>query len=1047
MNGFKAQGATKPTAMGSLLQAATYGATIPVIYGQTQSPLLAIWAANLRQGTSNKKLKNFISKLKGTEGYEENVDFLLGHNPIMGVLQFMVNGGLYPLNFTSQTFTGTTTPATLTITDTNFYFVIAVTLQETYSFPVNDYGGTGPQTLTGTYNLPLWNEFEVGPDPTGNSAYRNYPNTYSWQPSDGPNVTLFPSLLVAINYSVTVYYAQLTSATSNQPPITKLRMAFEDELGNGSEYADAPSPFNAQQIIYPHFAGCGSSDLDLGIGGAIPQLQPEVRGKWGIYPSGDADFADMIEDIFKSGLAQAAISSTDPFTQMERGLSSYDLPGCIQKRVAQAVFSPCVYSYTLPNVAGNILVVAITRVSDASPATFAISSSAGESWTPITFATSESEVWYATAVGGPNTITVTITGMNNEPFSLALLEIYGVDTFDALTIRAGANVGVSQSVYGNASITTGNAEGFADYMLAISLFFNNGLKAPPSDPALSLWDTIVNTGSTPNPHNSIDAGFVIQERTVYSPGTYSIANNFTVNAPVTANEMEFAVLAFKATKPASFPKPLGDFIDLPSLNQVRLQCRANGLFGSLSMNSQSAASDWLKTLYSAANAAPVFLGDKLYSIPYSEVSAAGNGALYTAPTASGPVANLSANNGDFTTTPTLQTGSRINLPNVLQLQIISREANYTQVVVTQPESGSISQYGVRKADPVVNNAIQDAAVARLILGIMVRRNQYGGDTYTFSLNSKWSLLSPMDLVTITDPLVNLSDVPVRLTSISEASGGFSCEAEPFVYGMCAPTPYSATTAPTVNPVSTTTSAGDVNAPIFFEPTPALYGQPNTGQLWIVVSSSNANYGGCQVFISLDNGSSYNPLGSPIVGNGTTGVTTADWPAAADPDKTNNLAVDLTESNGELLSYPINTENTFQFCCYVAGGGQPIPYEVMAYGVATLTAASKYTLMATGSGNELRRGVSGAPALGVGVDHPTGSRFAFIGGSGTGILKMDMDAIFQEFTLPSLFPLKFKIASVNSFGSGMQSLTGLTVYEYSPIGTSGIGPNLFQVNGS
>jgi hypothetical protein len=47
---FKTQAQQRPTAMGTLLQASAYGATIPVIYGQTQSNLLAIWAANLRQG-------------------------------------------------------------------------------------------------------------------------------------------------------------------------------------------------------------------------------------------------------------------------------------------------------------------------------------------------------------------------------------------------------------------------------------------------------------------------------------------------------------------------------------------------------------------------------------------------------------------------------------------------------------------------------------------------------------------------------------------------------------------------------------------------------------------------------------------------------------------------------------------------------------------------------------------------------------------------------------------------------------------------------------
>jgi hypothetical protein len=77
----KAQAAAKPTALGSLLQASTYGATIPVIYGLTLSPLLAIWAANLRQGGSVKKFKQLK---KGITACVENIGFLLGHNTING---------------------------------------------------------------------------------------------------------------------------------------------------------------------------------------------------------------------------------------------------------------------------------------------------------------------------------------------------------------------------------------------------------------------------------------------------------------------------------------------------------------------------------------------------------------------------------------------------------------------------------------------------------------------------------------------------------------------------------------------------------------------------------------------------------------------------------------------------------------------------------------------------------------------------------------------------------------------------------------------------
>ena len=48
MIGGKNQAAQRPTALGSMLQASTYGLTIQLPYGRCQSPLYAIWAAHLR---------------------------------------------------------------------------------------------------------------------------------------------------------------------------------------------------------------------------------------------------------------------------------------------------------------------------------------------------------------------------------------------------------------------------------------------------------------------------------------------------------------------------------------------------------------------------------------------------------------------------------------------------------------------------------------------------------------------------------------------------------------------------------------------------------------------------------------------------------------------------------------------------------------------------------------------------------------------------------------------------------------------------------------
>src|SRR6185437_2107703 len=136
----KNQASQRPTAFGSMLQASTYGMAIPEIYGLIQSPLLAIWAANLRQGGSTKKFKQMK---KGITAYCENIDFLLGKNPILGVMQMWNNGGKLPLTFTKYQQTVTAPgPASITVPDSHFYAVVGVTLTQDYSQAVNDYGGS-----------------------------------------------------------------------------------------------------------------------------------------------------------------------------------------------------------------------------------------------------------------------------------------------------------------------------------------------------------------------------------------------------------------------------------------------------------------------------------------------------------------------------------------------------------------------------------------------------------------------------------------------------------------------------------------------------------------------------------------------------------------------------------------------------------------------------------------------------------------------------------------------------------------------------------------
>src|SRR5690348_14465889 len=78
VKGNQSQAISRMWAAGLSAQSSVYGQTIPVFYGCTRAAgLLTIWMQELRKGSSGKKAKK-----KGQTTYIENVDFLVGHNPI-----------------------------------------------------------------------------------------------------------------------------------------------------------------------------------------------------------------------------------------------------------------------------------------------------------------------------------------------------------------------------------------------------------------------------------------------------------------------------------------------------------------------------------------------------------------------------------------------------------------------------------------------------------------------------------------------------------------------------------------------------------------------------------------------------------------------------------------------------------------------------------------------------------------------------------------------------------------------------------------------------
>ena len=313
--------------------------------------------------------------------------------------------------------------------------------------------------------------------------------------------------------------------------------------------------------------------------------------------------------------------------------------------------------------------------------------------------------------------------------------------------------------------------------------------------------------------------------------------------------------------------------------------------------------------------------------------------------------------GGFTDDPVhIMRSTPADANNYIQLQCKDRGNSYNSHVVETFDQAAVDLYGIRrdtslKADMVVDPYLTGAIVAQLVL----QRSLLFRNTYTFKLGWKYCLLEPMDLVQITDTRLGVSALTVRITAVEEDDEGtLTITAEDFFGGYSTAVLYGKQSTAGYIP-NWSTGPGDVNMPLIFEPPAALLS--GDLEIWVALSGG-PNWGGAQVWISSD-GSSYAYAGT-IPGPATQGVLTATLPSygGSEPDTTNTLSVDLTESRGELLSVSAGDAANLATLCYAGG-------ELLAYQTATLTTTSHYGL------TTLYRGAYGSPI----GSHSSGAQFA------------------------------------------------------------------------
>ena len=427
-------------------------------------------------------------------------------------------------------------------------------------------------------------------------------------------------------------------------------------------------------------------------------------------------------------------------------------------------------------------------------------------------------------------------------------------------------------------------------------------------------------------------------------------------------------------------------------------CAAAGLLMSPALTSQQPARDVVQRAADLTNSAAIWSVDTLKIIPYGDTALTGNGVTYTPPSAAVYTINddvwLSESGAEPLTMTQAGPTERFNL---IELQYSDRANNYSPNVARATDDSDVRINGQRKQTAVTDASwVCEGAVARTIAQLQLQRALGVVNRYRFALPWSFALLEPMDIVSITDPV--LGTVAVRVTAIEEdLDGSLAVDAEDYPAGVATASVY---------PVQAggsylhdfNAAPGPVMPPVIFEAPEEL---TTTGlEVWIAVDGAGANWGGCNVWVSTDGsnyvqmgqtqgGARYGTLTAPAASSGTISVTSSG--------AINNASAADAAALGSLI--------------YI-GGASP---EYAAYTTSTLTGAGAYTLTAP---------VRGAYST-TAAAHESGAPFVRVDDA---IVKSQSMALSQIGKT-----IYFKFCSFNAFGLATQSLADVDAYPYTITG--------------
>lgn len=443
-------------------------------------------------------------------------------------------------------------------------------------------------------------------------------------------------------------------------------------------------------------------------------------------------------------------------------------------------------------------------------------------------------------------------------------------------------------------------------------------------------------------------------------------------------------------------------LNMADLSEFRTYCAATNLLISPALTEQREAFEIISEIVEAVNCAVVPSPDGLKIRSYGDSAVTGNGVTFT-PNLE-PVYHLTDDDFLGEDQPIRVRRSRdTDAYNHCQIEYANRFNQYNTETVEAKDQANIEMFGLRTQDPVKFDFFCEPKIARHAVQLLLQRRLYVRNEYEFELGWKYCRLEPMDIVTITDESLGLNQFPVRITRVEEDEEGvLSITAEELAVGSRSAVEYDLQSSNGYQ--GGNEEPGNVNAPAIFEPPLELTGGKN--QIW-VAASGGINWGGCNVWASIDN-TTYEMIGT-IYGSARYGTLVS----AIDADDT-SMQVQLNTSS-QIFGGTLEDAEVDATLCKVGD-------EYINYIDATLDGSGRYTL------SDMLRGRFDDAS-----SHNAGESF----------VRIDR-AIFEYDFNPNMIDkqIYLKFTSFNGLEQKEETLDEVTAYSYTinggrPAGVKGL----------